>query len=94
MVMAKDWRKVVSFSERLSNTTEMQVSAVAWLGTQPPLTCSSISAYQTANPECQASEASTQAKAIEEQARRAAKSLVRVCPPRTLHHHLVLISAG
>ncbi|USW56155.1 Putative serine/threonine-protein kinase, active [Septoria linicola] len=55
--MAEDWRRAITFSDRLSNTTEI------------------ISAYKTANPECHASEASTQAKAREELARKSAHSL-------------------
>ncbi|CAK1367271.1 unnamed protein product [Cercospora beticola] len=55
--MAEDWRKTISFSDRLQCTTEI------------------TSAYKTANPGCHQSEASTQAKAREELARRTARSL-------------------
>ena len=78
--MSEDWRKAISFSDRLGETTKMQVSArtrntsVAWI-----LTMCSVAAYKAVHHGCQPAEASKYAKASEEKARKDALSLV--CTP-------------
>ncbi|WPH04874.1 Hypothetical protein R9X50_00777100 [Acrodontium crateriforme] len=64
--MADDWRRAISFADRLTATSKMQVSIQGR---------TSSAAYRIANPECSPAEASAYAKSSENIARTSALSL-------------------